>query len=58
MRASGRPMTLDMGRATTGASMPMPMKMATAPSPTSWMAGWVSPTTRRGDADDGDHRRR
>ena len=39
-------MTLDMGRATTGASIPMPRKMATAPTPTSWMAGRVSPETR------------
>ena len=28
-----------------GASIPMPMKMATAPTPTSWMAGLVRPAT-------------
>ena len=44
-RASGRPITLAMGRATTGASMPMPMNTANAPRPTSWMAGFVSPMT-------------
>ena len=42
-RASGRPMALAMGRATMGASIPMPMKTATAPTPTSWIAGFVSP---------------
>ena len=41
--ARGRPSALDSGRATTGASIPMPMKMATAPTPTSWMAGLPSP---------------
>ncbi len=43
IRASGRPRTLAMGRATTGASIPMPMKMAIAPNPTNWMAGFFSP---------------
>ena len=43
--ARGRPSTLDTGRATRGASIPMPRKTATAPTPTSWMAGLVSPTT-------------
>jgi len=45
-RASGLPKVLAMGRATTGASMPMPMKTATAPIPTSWIAGLVSPSAR------------
>ena len=44
MPANGRPSALDIGRATTGASMPMPMKTATAPRPTNWMAGFSSPT--------------
>ncbi len=43
-RASGRPMTLAIGRATAGASMATPTKIRTAPRPTSWMAGFVSPT--------------
>lgn len=47
IRANGRPSTLDIGRATTGASMPIPMNPRTAPSPTSWMAGAVSPSTSR-----------
>ena len=34
------------GRATTGANIPIPMNRATAPSPTSWIAGLVSPATR------------
>ena len=55
-RARGRPMTLAMGRATTGASMPMPMKTATAPSPTSWMAGLVRPTASAAMPSDGDDR--
>ena len=42
-RANGRPRTLAIGRATMGASIPMPMKMATAPTPTSWMAGFFRP---------------
>ncbi len=42
-RASGRPMTLAMGRATAGASMVTPTKISTAPRPTSPMAGFVSP---------------
>ncbi len=42
-RASGRPMTLDMGRATAGDSMVTPTKSSTAPRPTSAMAGLVSP---------------
>ena len=46
IRARGRPMALAMGRATVGANMPIPMKMAMAPSPTSWMAGFVSPRAR------------
>ena len=44
-RASGRPITLAIGRATTGASIPRPMKMAKAPRPTNWMAGFESPKT-------------
>ena len=46
-RASGRPMTLAMGRATAGASIATPTKMSTAPRPTSWMAGLVSPKASR-----------
>ena len=46
-RASGRPMTLAMGRATAGASMATPTKMRTAPRPTSAMAGAVSPQASR-----------
>ena len=46
-RASGRPMTLAMGRATAGASMATPTKISTAPRPTSWMAGLVSPKASR-----------
>ena len=42
-RASGRPITLDSGRARAGASTAVPMKMATAPRPTSPMAGLASP---------------
>ncbi len=34
-RASGRPNTLDIGRATAGASRATPMKISTAPRPTS-----------------------
>jgi hypothetical protein len=44
-RASGRPITLAIGRATTGASIPIPMKTANAPSPTNSIAGLVRPTT-------------
>ena len=55
-RASGRPITLAIGRATTGASIPIPMKRATAPSPTSWMAGLESPNDQDGDAEHGEHR--
>ena len=44
--ANGRPSMLDIGRATTGASIPMPRKTATAPTPTSSMAGWVNPMAR------------
>ena len=50
-RASGRPMTLAIGRATAGASMATPTKISTAPSPTSWMAGFVSPTASSDDPD-------
>ena len=46
-RASGRPMTLAIGRATAGASMATPTKISTAPRPTSAMAGCVSPTASR-----------
>ena len=42
-RASGRPITLDSGRAIAGASMATPTKMPTAPTPTSAMAGLASP---------------
>ena len=45
-RASGRPMTLDIGRATRGANMPTPTKIATAPRPTSWIAGSDSPRAK------------
>jgi hypothetical protein len=44
-RARGRPITLAIGRATTGASIPMPMNTAKAPRPTSWIAGFDSPRT-------------
>ena len=43
-RASGRPITLESGRATAGASMVAPTKMTAAPAPTSAMAGAESPT--------------
>ncbi len=46
-RASGRPMTLAMGRATAGASMATPTKTSTAPRPTTAMAGAVSPRASR-----------
>ena len=46
-RASGRPITLDIGRAIAGASMAAPMKTATAPRPTSAMAGLASPMASR-----------
>ena len=48
MAANGRPITLAMGRATVGASMPTPMKIPRAPIPTRPMAGAVrpSPATR------------
>src|ERR1019366_5792034 len=39
--------TPDIGRATRGDSMPTPRKTATAPIPTSWMAGTVSPIANR-----------
>ena len=42
-RASGRPITLDSGRAIAGARVAAPRKMATAPTPTSAMAGLASP---------------
>ena len=42
-RASGRPITLEIGRAIAGASMATPTKMPTAPTPTSAMAGLASP---------------
>ena len=42
-RASGRPITLDNGRASAGESMATPTKMKTAPAPTSAMAGLASP---------------
>ena len=44
-RASGRPITLDSGRAIAGDSMATPTKMPTAPTPTSAMAGRASPVT-------------
>ncbi len=45
-RASGRPITLDIGRATAGARRATPTKISSAPIPTSAMAGLVSPTAR------------
>ena len=42
-RASGRPITLEIGRAIAGESMATPTKMPTAPTPTSAMAGLASP---------------
>ena len=45
-RASGRPITLAIGRATAGASLATPMKIRTAPRPTRAMAGAVSPSAR------------
>ncbi len=44
--ASGRPITLDIGRATAGANRATPTKMRTAPRPTRAMAGAVSPRAR------------
>ncbi len=46
-RASGRPSTLDNGRAIAGASMAAPTKMPTAPPPTSGRAGLTSPRASR-----------
>jgi hypothetical protein len=46
-RASGRPITLDSGRAIAGESMVTPTKMPTAPAPTSAMAGLASPMASR-----------
>ena len=48
-RASGRPMTLAIGRATAGARRATPTKISTAPRPTSAMAGSVSPTASSDD---------
>ena len=45
--ASGRPITLEAGRAIAGESMATPTKMPTAPAPTSAMAGLASPTASR-----------
>jgi hypothetical protein len=42
-RASGRPITLDSGRAIAGATIATPRKTATAPRPTSAMAGSIRP---------------
>ena len=53
-RASGRPITLAMGRATAGASMATPTKISTAPRPTSAMAGCGQPEGEREDPDQGD----
>ena len=53
-RASGRPMTLAIGRATAGASIATPTKIRTAPRPTSWIAGFESPTASSTIADRGD----
>ncbi len=47
MPARGRPRTLAIGRATTGASIPIPTNAAMAPTPTSWMAGRVRPTASK-----------
>ena len=55
-RASGRPMTLDIGRATAGARRATPTKIRTAPSPTSAMAGAVSPMASSDHAEPGDAR--
>ena len=55
-RASGRPRALDIGRATIGASMPMPMKMATAPRPTRLDGRLRQPQGEGRDAEDRDHR--
>jgi hypothetical protein len=46
-RASGRPITLEIGRAIAGESMATPTKMPTAPTPTSAMAGLASPMASR-----------
>src|ERR1035441_3377130 len=43
-RASGRPITLEIGRAIAGDNMATPTKMRTAPTPTSAMTGLASPT--------------
>src|ERR1035441_2657856 len=43
-RPSGRPITLEIGRAIAGDNMATPTKMRTAPTPTSAMTGLASPT--------------
>ena len=57
-RATGRPIALAIGRATIGANMPTPMKIPTAPRPTSTIARLASPTPSTSDAEDDTRRRR
>ncbi len=45
-RLRGRPITLDIGRATAGARRATPTKISTAPNPTSAIAGTMSPAAR------------
>ncbi len=55
-RARGLPITLAIGRATTGANMPIPMNRATAPSPTSGDGGLGQSEDQERHTDHGEHR--
>ncbi len=54
--ASGRPSTLDSGRAIAGASIATPTKTHTAPTPTSATTGFDSPMASSATPDDGERR--
>ena len=55
-RAIGRPITLAIGRATVGASIPMPMKIGDRAETDELDGGFRQPEGQRGDAEDGDDR--